>query len=50
MFSKVKNALRSAGARTTETIYAALGSALHDITRKNIAGWFQHRATYAMQL
>lgn len=50
MFSKVKGALRSAGARTTETVYAALGSALHDVTPKNIAGWFQDRAAYAMQL
>jgi transposase len=49
MFAKVKGALRSAGARTTETVYAALGSALHDVTPKNIAGWFQDRAAYAMQ-
>jgi transposase len=50
MFSKVKGALRSVAARTTETVYAALGSALHDITHENIAGWFQDRAAYAMQL
>jgi transposase len=50
MFSKVKGALRSAGARTTETVYAALGSALHAVTPENIAGWFQDRAAYAMQL
>jgi transposase len=49
MFSKVKGALRSAGARTTETVYAALGTALHDVTPTNIAGWFQDRAAYAMQ-
>ena len=50
MISKVKSALRSAGARVTEAVYAALGSALHDVTPENIAGWFQDRAAYAMQL
>lgn len=50
MFSKVKGALRSMGARTTETVYAAFGSALHDVTPENILGWFQDRAAYVMQL
>ncbi|SIN83952.1 Transposase [Singulisphaera sp. GP187] len=50
MFSKVKGAMRSAAARTKETVYAAFGSALHDVTPENIAGWFQDRAAYAMQL
>ena len=50
MFSKVKGSLRSAAARTKETVYAAFGSALHDVTLENIAGWFQDRAAYAMQL
>jgi transposase len=50
MFSKVKGAMRSAAARTTETVYAAFGSALHEVTPDNIAGWFRDRATYAMQL
>jgi transposase len=50
MFSKVKGLLRSAGARTKEAVYAAFGSALHDVTLDNIAGWFQDRAAYAMQL
>lgn len=49
MFSKVKGALRSVAARTTETVYAAFGSALHDVTLENITGWFQDRAAYAMQ-
>src|SRR3954470_16485873 len=40
MFSKVKGSLRSAAARTKETVYAAFGSALHDVTLENIAGWF----------
>jgi transposase len=50
MYSKVKGALRSAAARTTEAIYAAFASALHDVTPENIAGWFGDRAAYAMQL
>jgi transposase len=50
MFSKVKGSLRSAAARTKEAVYAAFGSALHDVTLGEIAGWFQDRAAYAMQL
>jgi transposase len=50
MISKVKGAMRSAGARTKETVSAAFGSALHDVTLGDIAGWFQDRAAYAMQL
>src|SRR4051794_17477037 len=50
MVSKVKGAMRSAAARTKEAVYAAFGSALHDVTPENIAGWFQDRAAYAMQL
>src|SRR3954453_8259524 len=50
MFSKVKGSLRSAAGRTKEAVYAAFGSALHDVTLENIAGWFQDRAAYAMQL
>ena len=49
MFSKVKGALRSAAARTTETVDAAFWSALHDVTPDDIAGWFRDRAAYAMQ-
>jgi len=50
MFSKVKGSLRSAAARTKETVYAAFGTALHDVALDDIAGWFQDRAAYAMQL
>ncbi len=49
MASKVKGSLRSAAARTKEAVYAAFASALHDVTLEDIAGWFQHRAAYAMQ-
>src|SRR3954452_17830348 len=49
MFSKVKGAMRSSAGRTKEAVYAAFGSALHDVTPENIAGWFRDRAAYAMQ-
>jgi transposase len=49
MVSKVKGAMRSAAAPTKETVYAAFVSALHDVTPEDIAGWFRHRAAYAMQ-
>jgi transposase len=49
MISKVKTAMRSLAARTTETVYAAFASALHEVTLEDIAGWFRDRAAYAMQ-
>ena len=48
MVSKVKNAMRSAAGRTTAAVYAAVGSALQDVTPDEIAGWFRDRAAYAM--
>src|SRR3954468_12790143 len=50
MYSKVKGAMRSAAARTKEAVYEAFASALHDVSLEDIAGWFQDRAAYAMQL
>ena len=50
MISKVKGAMRTAAARTTDAVYAAFASALHDVTPEDIAGWFRDRAAYAMQL
>jgi transposase len=49
MFSKVKGALRSAGARTSEAVIEAIGSALKQISIRDIFGWFNSRASYAMQ-
>jgi transposase len=49
MFSKVKGALRSAAARTTESVTDAIGTALHDVRPGDISGWFRSRAAYAMQ-
>lgn len=50
MVSKIKAAMRSTAARTKEAVYAAFASALHDVTPEDIAGWFGHRAAYAMQM
>lgn len=41
MFSKVKEALRSAGARTTSAVYAAMDQALKAVHGQDIRGWFQ---------
>jgi transposase len=49
MFSKLKGALRSAGARTSEAVIEAIGSALRPISTQDISGWFKSRAAYAMQ-
>lgn len=46
--SKVKEFLRSVGARTTQTVMGALGTALEQITPSDIEGWFQDRCAYAM--
>ena len=46
--SKVKAFLRSVAARTTQTVMAALGTALGQITPSDIGGWFQHRCSYAV--
>jgi transposase len=50
MFSKVKGVVRSLAARTTDAVYAAFASGLHEVTLEDIAGWFGDRAAYAMQL
>jgi transposase len=49
MISKVKAVIRSIAARTTGAVYAAFAAGLHDVTLEDIAGWFGHRAAYAMQ-
>jgi transposase len=40
MFSKVKESLRSAAARTTEAVCGAMGDALRAVRRSDIVGWF----------
>lgn len=41
-FSKVKNAVRKAGARTREALNEAVGEALSAVTPEDAAGWFSH--------
>jgi transposase len=41
MYSKVKTILRSVGARTTTTVYAAMDMALKLVHGEDILGWFQ---------
>jgi transposase len=48
MFAKVKGCLRTAAARTTNTVIAALGDALRQINPGDIGGWFQDRCAYAI--
>ncbi len=42
MFSKLKEALRSAKARTFATLIDAMGEALRSVSRQDIEGWFGH--------
>ena len=42
MWSKVKNCLRTAEARTQATLIEAIGSALKKITRQDATNWFAH--------
>ena len=41
-FSKLKTALRRAGARTGEALEEAIAQALFTITAQDAQGWFQH--------
>ena len=41
-FSKVKNALRKAGARSHEALLGAMAQALSAVTPADAAGWFDH--------
>jgi transposase len=48
LVSKVKEFLRSVGARTTHGVMGAVGTALEQITPRDIQGWFQDRCAYAL--
>jgi transposase len=48
MISKVKERLRSVGARTTQSVMKALNNALDQVTPSDIGGWFQDRCAYAI--
>jgi transposase len=41
-FSKIKNAVRKAGARSREGLNEAMGEALSAVTLEDVAGWFSH--------
>jgi transposase len=41
-FSKIKNALRKAGARTHDALLGAMAEALSSVTPADAAGWFSH--------
>ena len=43
MFSKLKESLRAAAARTVDAVIDAMGDALRAVTPENILGWFGHR-------
>ncbi len=42
MWSKVKNFLKDAKARTKEDLYKKIGEALKNVTKKDALGWFKH--------
>ena len=42
LFSKLKEFLRSAAARTVEGLIEAMGDALRAVTPGDIIGWFKH--------
>lgn len=42
MYSKVKECLRSVGARTVDGLIDAMGHALRTVTSSDIVGWFSH--------
>jgi transposase len=48
MFSKTKEYLRAAAARTTDAVMGVLGEALQQITPQDIRGWFHDRCAYAV--
>ncbi len=41
-FSKIKNTVRKAGARTREALDEAISEALSAVTLRDVAGWFSH--------
>ncbi len=41
-FSKIKEALRKAGARTQEALDKAIGEAINLVTSEDAQGWFRH--------
>lgn len=48
MFSKIKEGLRSIGARSIDKVIGAMGQVLNKVTQHDAFGWFQDRCAYAM--
>ena len=48
MFSKLKQGLRRAEARSKARLYDAVGEVLRRVTHQDILGWFQHVGLYAI--
>jgi len=48
MWSKLKQRIRRAKARTIAQLYDAMAEALQSITPKDIEGWFRHSGLYAV--
>ena len=46
MWSKVKEILRSAKARTADALLDAIGMALRAVTTRDAEGWFEHCGYY----
>jgi transposase len=49
LWSKAKQLLRRAAARSRDGLYEALGKTLEQVTVQDILGWFQHTGLYAIQ-
>ena len=48
MFSKIKAGLRTIGARSIDSVIAAMGKVLDQVTPQDAFGWFHDRCPYAM--
>lgn len=47
LWSKLKGRLRQIAARTTRSLYDAVGEVLESVTPQDIVGWFKHSGVYA---
>ena len=45
-FSKIKNIVRKAGARTRQALVEAIAKAISSLTLEDVAGWFAHCGYY----
>src|SRR5204863_941529 len=48
MFSKLKAGLRTIAARSIDSVFAAMGKVLDQVTPQDAVGWFHDRCPYAM--